>query len=107
MCSEEGWVHYVSVFAFWSFPHVSGVFLPFKPGPFLPLSHTWDPAWVDTHAAAAAAAKLLQSCPNLCDPMDGSPPGSVIPGILQARTLERIASSFSSGLILIGNAKFI
>ena len=38
--------------------------------------------------AAAAAAKSLQSCPTLCDPRDGSPPGSAIPGILQARTLE-------------------
>ena len=37
---------------------------------------------------AAAAAKLLQSCPTLCDPIDGSPPGSPVPGILQARTLE-------------------
>ena len=49
-----------------------------------------------THAAAAAAAKSLQSCPTLCDPIDGSPPGSAIPGILQARTLEWIAISFSS-----------
>jgi len=39
-------------------------------------------------AAAAAAAKSLQSCPTLCDPRDGSPPGSPVPGILQARTLE-------------------
>ena len=39
-------------------------------------------------AAAAAAAKLFQSCPTLCDPRDGSPPGSAVPGILQARTLE-------------------
>ena len=39
-------------------------------------------------AAAAATAKSLQSCPTLCDPIDGSPPGSPIPGILQARTLE-------------------
>ena len=46
-------------------------------------------------AAAAAAAKSLQSCPTLCDPMDGSPPGSAIPGILQARTLEWAAISFS------------
>ena len=38
--------------------------------------------------AAAAAAKLLQLCPTLCDPIDGSPPGSPVPGILQARTLE-------------------
>ena len=44
--------------------------------------------------AAAAAAKLLQSCPTLCDPIDGSPPGSHIPGILQARTLEWVAISF-------------
>ena len=40
---------------------------------------------------AAAAAKLLQSCPTLCDPIDGSPQGSPIPGILQARTLEWVA----------------
>ena len=44
--------------------------------------------------AAAAAAKSLQSCPTLCDPTDGSPPGSPIPGILQARTLEWVAISF-------------
>ena len=46
--------------------------------------------------AAAAAAKLLQLCPTLCDPIDGSPPGSPIPGILQARTLEWVAISFSN-----------
>ena len=46
--------------------------------------------------AAAAAAKSLQSCPTLCDPRDGSPPGSVVPGILQARTLEWVAISFSN-----------
>ena len=44
----------------------------------------------------AAAAKLLQSCPTLCDPIDGSPPGSAVPGILQARTLEWVAISFSN-----------
>ena len=44
----------------------------------------------------AAAAKSLQLCPNLCDPMDGSPPGSPVPGILQARTLEWVAISFSN-----------
>ena len=43
-----------------------------------------------------AAAKSLQSCPTLCDPIDGSPPGSPIPGILQARTLEWVAISFSN-----------
>ena len=45
---------------------------------------------------AAAAAKSLQSCPTLCDPTDGSPPGSPVPGILQARTLEWVAISFSN-----------
>ena len=47
-------------------------------------------------SAAAAAAKSLQLCPTLCDPIDGSPPGSPVPGILQARTLEWVAISFSS-----------
>ena len=46
----------------------------------------------------AAAAKSLQSCPTLCDPIDGSPPGSPVPGILQARTLEWVAISFSNAL---------
>ena len=45
---------------------------------------------------AAAAAKSLQSCPTLCDPIDGNPPGSPVPGILQARTLEWAAISFSN-----------
>ena len=45
--------------------------------------------------AAAAAAKSLQSCLTLCDPIDGSPPSSPVPGILQARTLEWVAFSFS------------
>ena len=47
------------------------------------------------HAAAAAAAKSLQSCPTLCNPIDGSPSGFPVPGILQARTLEWAAISFS------------
>ena len=46
---------------------------------------------------ADPAAKSLQLCPTLCDPIDGSPPGSSVPGILQARTLEWVAISFSSG----------
>ena len=49
-------------------------------------------------AAAAAAAKSLQSCPTLCDPIDSSPPGSPVPGIPQARTLEWVAISFSRDL---------
>ena len=50
---------------------------------------------VKKHLAAAAAAESLQSCPTLCDPIDGSPRGSPVPGILQARTLEWVAISFS------------
>ena len=46
---------------------------------------------------AAAAAKSLQLCPTLCNPIDGSPPGSPLPGILQARTLEWVAIPFSQG----------
>ena len=47
-------------------------------------------------ASAAAAAKSPESCPTLCDPIDSSPPGSTVPGILQARTLEWVAISFSN-----------
>ena len=54
--------------------------------------------------AAAAAAKSLQSCPTLCDPIDGSPPGSPIPGILQARTLEWVAISFSNAAMKLKDA---
>ena len=53
------------------------------------------PGKPDTYTAAAAA-KSLESCPTLCDPIDGSSPGSPVPGILQARTLERVAISFSN-----------
>ena len=49
-----------------------------------------------TVKTAAAAAKSLQTCPTLCDPTDGSPPGFPVPGILQARTLEWVAISFSN-----------
>ena len=51
--------------------------------------------------SAAAAAKSLQSCPTLCDPIDGSPPGSAVPGILQARTLEWVAISFSISYLCV------
>ena len=60
------------------------------------------PAWASSSLAfrmmysAAAAAKSLQSCPTLCNHIDGSPPGSAVPGILQARTLEWVAISFSN-----------
>ena len=52
-----------------------------------------------TREGPAAAAKSLQSCPTLCDPIDGSPTGSPIPGILQTRTLEWVAISFSFGIV--------
>ena len=63
------------------------------------LVHCWmecnlvQPLW---KTVAAAAAKSLQSCLTLCDPIDGSPPGSPVPGILQVRTLEWVAISFSN-----------
>ena len=56
----------------------------------------WVLSGVGLRKAAAAAAKSVQSCPTLRDPIDGSPPGSPIPGILQARTLEWVAISFSN-----------
>ena len=61
-------------------------------------TYCWSLAWRILNIAllaCAAAAKSLQSCPTLCDPIDGSPPGSPVPGILQARTLEWVAISFS------------
>ena len=64
------------------------------------LCNYWNIAILETlmaaAAAAAATAKLLQSSPTLCNPIDGSPPGFPVPGILQARTLEWIAFSFSN-----------
>ena len=56
-------------------------------------SQHWE---METNLSAAAAAKSLQLCPTLCDPTDSSPPGSSVPGILQARTLEWVAISFSN-----------
>ena len=61
------------------------------------MDNTWtstDEVW--NAVAAAAAAKSLQSCPTPCDPIDGNSPGSPVPGILQARTLEWVAISFSN-----------
>ena len=63
----------------------------------LRVGHDWATELTDgRNKLAAAAAKSLQSCLTLCDPTDGSPPSSPIPGILQARTLEWVAISFSS-----------
>ena len=73
---------------------------------FSNFKHTVNLQWPNTYihckrysnkeVAAAAAAKSLQSCPTLCDPRDSSPPGSPVSGILQARTLEWVAISFSN-----------
>ena len=63
------------------------------------ISYQWYVSCYETtfmYSAVAAATKSLQSCPTLCDPIDGSPPGSAVPGILQARTLEWVAISFSN-----------
>ena len=62
----------------------------------LPLEPLGKPSILSAAAAAAAAAKSLQLCPTLCDPIDDSPPGCPVPGILQARTLEWVAISFSN-----------
>ena len=59
-------------------------------------SSSLPPTHNNWNISAAAAAKSLQSCLTLCDPIDGSPPGSAVPGILQARTLEWVAISFSN-----------
>ena len=63
-----------------------------RPQSFSDSSEAWGPE--NPFRVTAAAAKLLQSCPTLCDPRDSSPPGSPIPGILQARTLEWVSISF-------------
>ena len=62
----------------------------------LTIYYTFIDTWIHSYTHAAAAAKSLQSCPTLWDPIDGSPPGSSVPGILQARTLEWVAISFSN-----------
>ena len=59
-----------------------------------------DPAAAAAAAAAAASEAALQSCPTLCDPIDGNPPGSAVHGILQARVLEWVATAFSKKIFL-------
>ena len=81
------------------------------PGILDPLRTSHSPSLVElitfefNQGAAAADAKSLQSCPTLCDPIDGSPPGSPVPGILQARTLEWVAISFSNAWKCKGKVK--
>ena len=65
-------------------------------GEIIPGIPTCDGMSAFGEAAVAAAAKSLQSCLSLCDPINGSPPGSPVPGILQARTLQWVAISFSN-----------
>ena len=78
----------------YAFPQ--GIFLTQGSNPlFLCLLH-WQVGSLTLASPAAAAAMSLQSCPTLCDPIDGSPPGSPAPGILQARILEWVAISFSN-----------
>ena len=73
------------------------VSLEVEPGPCPKTSLLFlDCSSLVSASPAAAAAKLLQSCPTLCDPIEGSPPGSPVPGILQARILEWVAISFSN-----------
>ena len=71
------------------------------------ISWAWLEFWHGCKGFAATAAKSLQSCLTLCDPIDGSPPGSTIPGILQARTLEWVAISFSSAWKWKGKVKLL
>ena len=66
------------------------------PDPEGPPSKTHQAPGQEHDAKGLVVAKSLQSCPTLCDPIDGSPPGSPVPGILQARTLEWVAISFSN-----------
>ena len=78
---------------------LAGIFILPSLRELMPLASsvaTSSVTFTDKSATAAAAAKSLQSCPTLCDPRDGSPPGSPVPGILQARTLEWVAISFSN-----------
>ena len=105
-------LHHSSISQVGDFPFVTECIFPLKLGkvefgaklvsPWLLVARVWTqifplvPSDVSWHSAAAAAAKLLQSCLTLCDPIDGSPPGFPVPGILQARTLEWVAIAFSN-----------
>ena len=90
--STENWIN-----------HLLNMAPPIRPRPSFPFSQSFPSGsfhkpFILFHqrATAAAAAKSRQSCPTLCDPRDGSPPGSPVPGIFQARTLEWVSISFSN-----------
>ena len=76
-------------------PSTANGFFPTEP-PGKPQTHICVYKHTSLHFLCAAAAKSRKSCPTLCDPIDGSPPDSAVPGILQARTLEWVAISFSN-----------
>ena len=96
-CSSQGWLG-----ALWPQRALSTTHLFSARSLISPLDHLWDfsQRWqlcfISSSSSAAAAAKSLQSRPTLCNPTDGSPPGSPISGILQARTLEWVAISLSN-----------
>ena len=93
---EEGELHRLGGVSLWDIKNWAG---HIKKHSFIFESsslHPFTRCPIISLTAAAAAAKSLQSCPTLCDPIDGSPPGSPVPGILQARTLEWGAISFSN-----------
>ena len=95
LCTNH--IGYLSVSRNLQYLFISGLFHMAFSEPVLvfPCVSGYANACFESHLAAAAA-KSLQSCPTLCDPRDGSPPGSPVPGILQARTLEWVAISFSN-----------
>ena len=87
----------------WAVAHQHPLFMGYSrqkywSGLLSPWESSWprDQSHISCGFCIAAAAKSLQSCPTLCNPIDGSPPGSAVPGIFQARTLEWVAISFSN-----------
>ena len=93
------WLSTCASFLFLSLSSFLPFFLSFPPTPLLSLLFFLI-SWLNTKKYQNAAAKSLQSCPTLSDPIDGSPPGSSVPGFLQARTLEWVAISFSNACML-------
>ena len=96
-------LHIKIAFCFYNYCYSSDWFCSISEAPFqhrcvlfgrVICKHRCDGEMCRSIAAAAAAAKMLQLCPTLCDPLDGSPLGSTVPRILQARTLEWVAISF-------------
>ena len=88
------WAQWTQRSVFHWYDHLAAIFVP-SVGLENVISYTED-LKIHSKDIAAATAKSLQSCPTLCNPIDSSPPGSSVPGILQARTLEWVAISFSN-----------